>query len=180
MTVPDRSYLLEPLELLIFDVDGTLTDGVVSVNDQGIETRQFHITDGLAFKLAQIAGLKIAVVSARRSEALQYRFSGLPANLVRQGVSDKGKAVRDIAEACCIPMEHVAFVGDDLNDIIAFREVGVKIAVANAARLVKKEADWITQASGGFGAAREVIEHVLEIQGKLEASINAYLEDLGG
>lgn len=169
---------MKDVRLIVFDVDGTLTDGVVHIDDEGREHKHFHIADGLGFRLAEAAGIKIAIISGRKSRAVERRMNRLPADDIMQGVGDKAEALRELMARHDLTPAQVAFVGDDLNDLLAFDAVGVKIAVANAAPELKRRADYITSRAGGFGAARETIEAVLRAQGRYDAAVAQYLIDI--
>lgn len=165
------------VRLIAFDVDGTLTDGGVYFGPAGEEMKRFHIADGLGFRLARLAGLKTAVVSGRKSDAVTLRMQGLGVGDILQGVSDKRSAMQTLASRHDLQRDEMAFVGDDLNDLPAFGAVGVRIAVANAAAELKLAANFITAASGGRGAAREAIEQILRSQGRLERAIADYVRE---
>jgi 3-deoxy-D-manno-octulosonate 8-phosphate phosphatase (KDO 8-P phosphatase) len=169
---------MKEVRLIVFDVDGTLTDGVVHFDDEGREHKHFHIADGLGFRLAEAAGIKIAIVSGRKSNAVSRRMNRLPAEDVLQAVGDKAAALRDLMKRHDLTPAQVAYVGDDLNDLLAFDAAGVRIAVANAAPELKRRADYITVRSGGQGAAREAIETILRAQGRYETAIAQYLTDI--
>jgi 3-deoxy-D-manno-octulosonate 8-phosphate phosphatase (KDO 8-P phosphatase) len=170
--------MMNDVRLIVFDVDGTLTDGVVHIDDEGREHKHFHIADGLGFRLAEAVGIKIAIISGRKSRAVERRMSRLPAEDVLQGVGDKAAALRELMARHGLVPAQVAFVGDDLNDLLAFDGVGVKIAVANAASEVKRRADYITERTGGRGAAREAIEVILRLQGCYDEAVSQYLIDI--
>lgn len=169
---------MQDVRLIVFDVDGTLTDGVVHIDDEGREHKHFHIADGLGFRLAEAVGIKIGIISGRKSRAVERRMSRLPAEDVLQGVGDKAEALRAMMARHGMKPSQVAFVGDDLNDLLAFDAVGVKIAVANAAPELKRRADYITSRVGGDGAAREAIEAILRAQGRYDEAVAQYLVEI--
>jgi len=171
---------MNQVRLIIFDVDGVLTDGGVYYGPNGEEQKRFHIADGLGFRLAQLAGIQTAVISGRDSEAVRVRMQGLGVNNIMQGIGPKRSAVELLKSKYDLKDFEVAFVGDDLNDLPAFEAAGVRIAVANAAALVKERAHYITNARGGQGAAREAIEAILSAQGRLDTTIDAYIRNVGG
>ncbi|HEX5324081.1 MAG TPA: HAD-IIIA family hydrolase [Capsulimonadaceae bacterium] len=164
--------------LIVFDVDGTLTDGTVHFDSKGREHKRFHIGDGLGFRMAEAAGLRLAIVSGRKSKAVESRMSRLPSEDILQGVGDKASALRDLMSRHDLTPAQVAYVGDDLNDLLAFDAVGVRIAVANAAPELKRRADYITERRGGHGAGRDAIEAVLRAQGRYDAAVAQYLIDI--
>ncbi|HUV05713.1 MAG TPA: HAD hydrolase family protein [Armatimonadota bacterium] len=166
------------IRLLAMDVDGVLTSGDVIYLDAGAEIKVFNIQDGLGISAARHAGLGIAVITGRASQAVERRASELGVIHVRQGCRDKGAALRQLMAETGLRREEVAFIGDDLNDIPAFRECGWKVAVSNASQDLKVLADHVTERQGGHGAVREVIELILQCQGKWTRAVEEYLRDL--
>jgi len=171
---------MKDVRLIVFDVDGTLTDGGVYYGPNGEEQKRFHIADGLGFRLAHFGGIQTAVISGRNSEAVKVRMESLGVSDILQGVADKRAAVDSLKAKYGLCDSEVAFAGDDINDLPAFDGAGVRIAVANAAYLLKQRADFVTRASGGSGAAREAIEKILEAQGRLQDAVDAYLKSACG
>ena len=169
---------MKEVRLIIFDVDGTLTDGGLFYGPNGEEHKQFTVADGLGFRLAQSAGIDIAIISGRTSAAVTLRMAHLGAVDILQGVENKYLAVRSLIAKHGLVPEQVAFVGDDINDIPGFQAAGVRIATANAVLAVKRLADDVTQLPGGQGAGREAIEMILQAQGRLDAAIEAYVAKL--
>lgn len=164
------------IRLVIFDVDGVLTDGGLILGESGNEYKIFHVRDGQGLVMLRDCGCKIAVITARSSNIVAERMHSLGIEYVFQGQSDKGKTVAELMEKLQILPEETAYVGDDFIDLPAMRQVGLAIAVADAHPLVQQHAHWTTKARGGRGAAREVCEFILESQGKLEAIIQGYLQ----
>lgn len=156
---------LAPVKLLAFDVDGVLTDGGILVHPDGGESKWFHVRDGLGIVAALRAGLKVAFVSGRRSEAVAARARELGISADRQGVKDKAAEMRALREALGASREETAFLGDDVVDLPAFAEAGVSVAVADAHPRVLAAADAVCVAAGGRGAARELVEAVLLARG---------------
>jgi 3-deoxy-D-manno-octulosonate 8-phosphate phosphatase (KDO 8-P phosphatase) len=169
---------MKDVRLIIFDVDGTLTDGGMYFGPQGEEFKRFCACDGLGFGLARCAGLRIAIVSGRDSESVRARMRVLHVDDVLLAVDDKHAAIVGLKTKYDLTDSQVAFVGDDLNDIPAFEAVGVRITVANGVEKLKLQADYITKAAGGDGAAREVIEAVLTAQGRYDEVVDAFLANL--
>jgi 3-deoxy-D-manno-octulosonate 8-phosphate phosphatase (KDO 8-P phosphatase) len=167
---------LAAIRLIALDVDGVLTDGRLLISSQD-EAKQFSVRDGLGIVLAQQIGLKIALVSGRRSGAVDRRAAEwkIPESLNLSAAGDKAFALGKLKEENGVSTEEVAFVGDDLNDLPAFGEVGLAVAVGDAVAEVKQRAHFVTQALGGNGAVREIIEAVLREQGKWEQGVEAYL-----
>ena len=154
------------IKLIVFDVDGVLTDGAIILDARGIESKRFHVRDGLTIKAAISLGLKIGVLSSRSSSAVTLRMNELGVDLLLQGIVDKASGLETLCRRAGVLMEDAAYVGDDLVDLPAMLRCGYPIAVADAVAEVRSEARCVTNASGGRGAAREVIEHVLNAQGR--------------
>jgi 3-deoxy-D-manno-octulosonate 8-phosphate phosphatase (KDO 8-P phosphatase) len=164
---PNRGWTAEldrkarELDWLVLDVDGVLTDGLVHVAAEGELFKSFHVRDGLAIKLAQAAGLQVAILSARRSEIVARRAAELELEEVIQGREDKGAAFRDLLERRGVDPSAVAYIGDDLHDLPILDAVGLSVAPCDAAPQVKADVDYVTEAAGGRGAVRELVEHLL-------------------
>jgi 3-deoxy-D-manno-octulosonate 8-phosphate phosphatase (KDO 8-P phosphatase) len=169
---------MQNVSLMILDVDGTLTDGTLAYSDNGVQTKAFHVADGLGIVMAQVAGLKIAVISGRASRAVETRLAELKVSDVVQNCGDKAAAVRALLAQYDFSPDQAAYLGDDINDLPAFEAVGVKIAVANASDMLKAQADWITPRPGGFGAVRDAVEEILRRQERLDEAVQAYLENV--
>ena len=169
---------LAAIELMVFDVDGVLTQGDIIYTDQGVEAKAFDVKDGLGLRLASSAGLRLAVMTGRSSRVVERRARDLHILDVLQRVGDKAAALRELAEEKGVALERVAFMGDDFNDREAMRLVGVSIAPADAAAEIREQADLVTDARGGKGAARQAVEAVLQAQGRWEEAVDKYLEGL--
>jgi len=167
---------MTPIQLICIDVDGTLTDGGIEYDSAGVEHKRFNAADGLGIVMAMAAGIKIAIISGRKSEIVDRRMRELGVTEVVQGAGDKGEKMRKVKEAYGLPTEAVAFIGDDINDLPAFDEAGLRIAVADAAEIVLKRSDFVTARDGGHGAVREAIEKILRRQGIYDQAVQAYLE----
>ena len=163
------------IKLIVLDVDGTLTDGVIHYDSAGSEHRHFHVADGLGIVMAQAVGLRFAVISGRRSAVTERRLAELKVEDVVLGSGDKAAALRGLMARHGLTPAQVAYVGDDINDLPAFGLVGFNIAVADASAMVRDRADFITPRTGGHGAVRDAIEEVLRRQGRLEEAVTAYL-----
>lgn len=162
---------LRDIRLVITDVDGVLTSGLIAMDAEGRRMGFFSARDGMGATLALQAGLQVAILSGARSEALRARANDLGVRFVREGETDKAAGVRALcAAAGCEPRE-AAYLGDDLNDIPAFRVAGIAVAVADAVPELRAMADWVTSAPGGAGAFREVVDTVLRAQGTWERAV---------
>ena len=171
--------LARRLKLVGFDVDGVLTDGGVYIGrtgDHAVEFKRFDVQDGLGIKLLRDAGIIVAVVSARTSDATELRARELK---VDELVQDKHKlpAFAGILERRGVSWEESAFVGDDLPDVPILARVALPIAVANAVPEVRAVARHVTAAAGGHGAVREVVERILRARGVWDDLVNAYLAE---
>jgi len=163
------------VRLIIFDVDGVLTDGSLLFSEMGEEHKLFNARDGHGIKMAQAAGIDIAILSGRQSTAVGKRMAGLGVKHVYQGLEEKIPAFETLINDLGITPDQVAYVGDDVIDLPVMIRVGLAIAVQDAHPLVGRHAHWQTQQPGGKGAAREVCEMILEAQGKLQPALEAYL-----
>lgn len=163
--------LLKHIELVLLDVDGVLTTGQIIYNDSGLETKVFHVRDGLGIRMLMEAGIKVGIVTGRSCPALTHRCRNLGLSLIKAGVHDKTAALDEILKETGISAADTAFVGDDLPDLPIMGQVGVPIAVGDAHELVKKRAVLTTRAIGGCGAIREISERILKARGDWEPLI---------
>ena len=152
------------VRLLCLDVDGVLTDGTVALDDLGHETKRFNAKDGLGISLWRRLGGEVAVITGRAGLAVRHRLEELGVRHLYSGSHDKLQDLRAAASACGVPLEAVAFVGDDLPDLPAMRACGYPVAVHDAAAEVRAAAAFVTTAPGGRGAVRETVEHLLRTQ----------------
>lgn len=157
-----------PLKLILFDVDGVLTDGAIHLDGRGAETKRFNVRDGFAIRAAQRAGLKVGVLTGRSSVAVTLRMEELGIDLYIQGAKNKAIGLETLCQQAGVEMSETAYMGDDIPDLPAMLRCGYRIAPADAAAEVRGVADLITQQPGGQGAAREAIEHILKAQDKWE------------
>ena len=172
MTGSDLHDRLRRVRALVLDVDGTLTDGSILIDDLGHETKRFDVRDGLGLELLRRAGYSAAVVTGRRGLALDHRLRELKITVALQSVMDKARGFADAAAQLSVPMQSCAFMGDDLPDLAAMQCAAVACAPADAAAEVCAAAHVVTRARGGFGAVREFIETVLKAQGKWGAIVD--------
>lgn len=194
------------IKLILFDVDGVLTDGKIwifpspagqpSVLEQSaqrggqgasaagstglIEAKGFHAHDGTGISLARLAGIKTGLITKRNSETVALRARDLKIDHVLQGIQDKAGALRQILEKEGITASEAAFVGDDVIDLPVMRRCGLAIAVKNARPEVKAEAHWVTAHAGGDGAARDAVEYILKAQGTWKKAVDDYIGERGG
>lgn len=163
------------IRLLLFDVDGVLTDGVIVMHTDGSESKRFHIRDGAAIVWAQRAGLPVGLLSARRSGATDQRAAQLAIRLVSQGVQSKLEGYLQLLRQANVTDDAVAYMGDDLLDLPVLARVGLSAAPADAAPEVRKRVDWVSKAAGGRGAVRELIELVLRAQSRWDTVTAPYV-----
>jgi 3-deoxy-D-manno-octulosonate 8-phosphate phosphatase (KDO 8-P phosphatase) len=156
---------LKKVRLVLLDVDGVLTSGDIIYTDSGEQIKIFDVKDGLGIRLLKEAGIKVGIITGRRGKALQHRCDNLGIELIFDGIRNKDEALDDIQAETGIPIEAMAFVGDDLPDLPAMKKVGLAVAVGDAVSLVREQAHMVTHAGGGKGAVREVSEAILKAQG---------------
>jgi 3-deoxy-D-manno-octulosonate 8-phosphate phosphatase (KDO 8-P phosphatase) len=167
---------MKDIKLLLFDVDGVLTDGTILVHADGTESKQFNIRDGAGMVWAQRAGLSIGLLSARTADATAVRAAQLGITILSQGGADKLAGYERILEAEGLTDREVGYMGDDLQDLPVLRRAGFSAAPADAAPEVRATVQWISACGGGRGAARECIEHVLRAQGHWQAAVAGFLD----
>lgn len=168
------SEKLKTIALVVLDVDGVLTDGKIIIDDLGNESKHFHVRDGHGLKLLMRGGVDVALLTGRTSEVVNHRARDLGITTVCQGAKDKAQVLAEMLADKHISRERVAYVGDDIVDVPAFRIVGFSAAVADAPGYVKAHADYITEKKGGDGAVREICEMILKSQGTWDAVTERY------
>ena len=154
------------VKIIIMDVDGTLTDGTLTVLPDGEELKSYHVKDGLGIILARQAGFKTGIISGKTSKALEVRARKLQIEEVHQGILDKKKKLLEILEKHDLTTDEVAYIGDDIGDLEVINISGFSAAVSDAHPLVKKQCHFICNYRGGKGAVREFIEFILGAQDK--------------
>jgi 3-deoxy-D-manno-octulosonate 8-phosphate phosphatase (KDO 8-P phosphatase) len=162
------------LKLLLFDVDGVLTDGTILVHGDGSESKPFNIKDGAAMVWAQRAGLRIGLLSARTADATAIRAAQLGLTVVVQGSGNKLAGYEQILADHGLHDAEVGYMGDDLQDLPVLRRAGFSAAPADAAAEVRAAVQWVSASGGGRGAARECIEHVLRAQGAWASAVGEF------
>ncbi|MCJ7588573.1 MAG: HAD hydrolase family protein [Candidatus Aminicenantes bacterium] len=170
------------IKLILMDVDGTLTDGTLSVLPDGEEVKAYNVRDGMGILMAGKAGIDVGVITGKTSRSLDHRSSKLHLAEIHQGVADKGKVLAEILERRKLAAEEVAYIGDDLGDLDVIRAVGLAAAVEDAHPLVRRHSDYICRLPGGRGAVREFIEFIIKSQGKWKTVLSGLsgLLDLKG
>lgn len=162
------------VRLVLTDVDGVLTDGRLIFDNQGVESKEFHIRDGQGIRLWQQSGGRFGIVTGRSSQIVKLRAAELGIDLLRQGIDDKWQTVQALCQELELTAEAVCYVGDDLLDLAAIEQVGLGVAVADAAEEVRQAADYTTSVGGGRGAVREVVELLLKNTSRWESVIRKY------
>jgi 3-deoxy-D-manno-octulosonate 8-phosphate phosphatase (KDO 8-P phosphatase) len=154
------------VRLLCLDVDGVLTDGRLYYGPDGMEIKAFHAQDGAAMKALMEAGVELAIITGRRSEAVHRRAAELGVPFVYQGVADKAAVLAELTEKAGVAARDMAHAGDDLADLPLFDATGLAFAVADAHPAVRGKADYVTRLPGGRGAVREICDLILIAQGR--------------
>ncbi len=163
------------IKLVVFDVDGVLTDGSLFIGDDGQEYKAFHSRDGLGMKLLRKSGVEIGIITARTSDVVKHRMKNLDIEHVYQGRLEKLPALQELLDKLKLSFEQTAYVGDDVVDLPVMQKVGLAIAVQDAHPLAKQHSHWQTPHGGGRGAARDVCELIMEAQNTLSAQLQPYL-----
>lgn len=163
------------VRLMIFDVDGILTDGSLYFGSEGEVIKRFNVLDGQGIKLLQQSGVATAIISARQSAIVTRRAADLGIMHVQQGIHDKRRAFEQLLEQTAIPMAACGFIGDDVIDLPILTRVGFAVSVPNGHSEVRQRVHYVTQAGGGCGAAREICDFILRAQGNYETALAPYL-----
>jgi len=163
------------IKLLVFDVDGVLTDGSLFLGDDGQEYKAFHSQDGHGIKMLQKYGVRCAIITGRTSKVVEHRMRNLGIDLIYQGQHNKLVGFAELLERVGLSPDEVAYMGDDVVDLPVMRKVGLAIAVSDAHPWVLRHAHWQTPRAGGRGAARDACEMVMEAHGVLQQELESYL-----
>jgi 3-deoxy-D-manno-octulosonate 8-phosphate phosphatase (KDO 8-P phosphatase) len=164
------------VQLLIVDIDGVLTDGGLHFDNRGEEYKTFNSLDGQGIRMLLDNGIEVAVITGRESGIVTHRMGDLGVKHIYQGNRDKRPAFEQLLKNTGLQPGQIAYVGDDLPDLVVMRQVGFAIAVENAHAFVKQHSDWVTSRRGGQGAIREVTDFILQAQSLLEGIQASYLE----
>ncbi|MCM2308343.1 MAG: phenylphosphate carboxylase subunit delta [Sulfuritalea sp.] len=154
------------IKLVILDVDGVMTDGRIVIDDNGVESRNFDIKDGMGVVVLMMSGVEVAIITSKKSGAVRHRAEELKIKRFYEGIKKKTEPYEEILKEMGITDAQVAYVGDDLVDLSMMKRVGLPIAVGDAVEDVKNHAAYVTVARGGYGAVREAAEMILKAQGK--------------
>ncbi|MFA5531444.1 MAG: 3-deoxy-manno-octulosonate-8-phosphatase KdsC [Thiohalomonadaceae bacterium] len=164
------------VRLVIFDVDGVLTDGSLFIGDDGQEYKAFNSRDGHGMKMLLRTGVEIAIITGRTSQVVRHRMENLGIQHVYQGCVEKLPFFEELMAKLGLSPHEVAYVGDDVVDVPVMRRTGFAVAVQDAHHLAKRHAHWITPNGGGRGAARDLCELIMEAQGTLSDQMAKYLQ----
>jgi 3-deoxy-D-manno-octulosonate 8-phosphate phosphatase (KDO 8-P phosphatase) len=156
------------IKLVILDVDGVMTDGRIVIDDNGVESRNFDIKDGMGVVVLMMSGVEVAIITSKKSGAVRHRAEELKIKRFYEGIRKKTEPYEEMLKEMGITDAEVAYVGDDLVDLSMMKRVGLPIAVGDAVEDVKNHAAYVTVARGGHGAVRETAEMILKAQGKWE------------
>jgi 3-deoxy-D-manno-octulosonate 8-phosphate phosphatase (KDO 8-P phosphatase) len=174
MSATDGRERAAAVRLMAFDVDGTLTDGSLHIGATGEAFKRFSVRDGLGLVLLREAGIRVALVTGRSSAIVEQRAHELRIDTVLQGVGDKAAAMRELCAQSGLEPAQAGFMGDDWPDLPAMLAVGFAAAVPDAAPEVRRVAHWTATAPAGGGAVRELAEHLLCVQGRLDAMLGRF------
>ena len=176
MGTSDLDARAKKVKLLLFDVDGVMTDGNVLLHGDGSESKNFHIRDGISMVWAQRVGLTVGILSARSSPTTIQRAAQLGITLMYQGVQSKIDTYDQIVGDVCVDDDEVAYMGDDIVDLAVLDRVGFSAAPADATAEVRARVHWVSAHNGGGGAVRELVELILRAQNKWDGIVTSYLE----
>ncbi|MBF0358158.1 MAG: phenylphosphate carboxylase subunit delta [Magnetococcales bacterium] len=158
--------------MVALDVDGVLSDGGISIDNSGIESKRFYVRDGLGIRLLLDSGIKVGLITARKSKVVEKRAKELSLTFVHQGVKDKWGCLQSEMEQAKLKSTECAFMGDDLIDLAILTKVGLATSPVDAAPEVINHVDWVSQKPGGSGAVRELAEEILKAQNMWDGIIN--------
>lgn len=163
------------VRLLLLDVDGVLTNGVLLFSPEGEESKGFHTQDGFGIKLLRQSGIEAGVITARQSKAVSARCSGLKMRYIYQGDTNKLNAYKEIVKESGLKPVQIAYMGDDWLDLPLIQRVGFSAAPANAVDEVRQQVHYTARRSGGEGAVREVIDLILKAKGMHQQLLHSYM-----
>lgn len=156
---------MENIKLIILDVDGTLTDGKLTIDSNGNEYKSFNVKDGMAISMAMKCNIDVVILTGRSSKIVEIRARELGIEDVFQGIKTKRNIILEVAKIKKLKLEEIAFIGDDINDLEAMQIVGFKACPSDASSEIKEIVDIISLQKGGDGAVREIIEIIMKKQG---------------
>lgn len=165
------------IKLLMLDVDGVLSDGRLYFANDGSEFKSFSTLDGQGIKMLQASGVKVGIITGRKSQLVENRANNLGIKLLKQGREDKLSALNELLEEhqLNVDMQEIAYMGDDYPDLPLIRRVGLGMSPANAHPVVAEHAIWQSERRGGEGAVREACDFIMQCQGSFDAALTPYL-----
>jgi len=164
------------IKLVVFDVDGVMTDGGLTIGDDGQEYKTFNSQDGLGMKLLKASGVQIAIITGRTSNVVKQRSDSIGIAHFYQGVDDKLITFKELITKLNIAPEHAAFMGDDVIDVPPMLRCGLAVSVPAAPSMVQARAHYVTKKQGGHGAVRELCELIMHAQNTFEAQMAPYFK----
>ena len=179
MPVISEAQIMEAaskLRLLILDVDGVMTDGRIFIDNNGVESKAFHVRDGHGIKMLQRTEVEVAIITGRKSDVVLKRAEELGIKHVYQRSRNKLETYELLKQQLGVTDAESAFVGDDLVDLPVMRRVGLAVAVADADKEVCARAHWVTENGGGRGAVREVTDLIIKARGEWDEATKNYME----
>ncbi len=156
---------LRQIELIVFDVDGTMTDGGMYYTEQGISFKRFDVRDGMGIVLLHKAGLKTAIITSEETKIVQERASTLKIDSVIQGSRNKMASLSLLCEQYSLSLDQIAYIGDDVNDLACLQAVGFSMSPSDAHDIIKENVHYISEYPGGHGAVRECCDMILKAKG---------------
>ncbi|UUV18847.1 HAD-IIIA family hydrolase [Fusobacteria bacterium ZRK30] len=165
---------MKDIKLVVLDVDGTLTDGKLYIDNNGVETKAFHVKDGMAIAQGIKNGLDILILTGRESKIVEVRAKELGITEIYQGIKDKKTKIEEVLKDKNLNYNNVAYIGDDINDLEVMKLVGYSGCPRDAVKQIRGISDLISEYNGGEGAVREIIEIILEKQGIWEKVLKKY------
>ena len=163
------------IKMLVLDVDGVMTDGGLTIGDDGQEYKTFHAHDGLGMKLLKATGVELAIITGRTSNVVKKRAESTGVSHFYQGAEDKLEAFNDLVSKSGLQANQCAFMGDDVVDLPPMLKCGLALAVPDSPALVLKYAHFVTSKAGGRGAVREVCELIMQAQGSFDVQMERFL-----
>lgn len=172
---PDLISRFKNIKLLVLDVDGVMTDGGLTIGDDGQEYKTFHAHDGLGMKLLKATGVELAIITGRTSNVVKKRAESTGVGHFYQGAEDKLEALNDLMQTSGLTADQCAFMGDDVVDLPPMLKCGLALAVPDSPALLLKHAHYVTIKAGGRGAVREVCELIMQAQGTFDGQMVKFL-----
>ncbi len=163
------------IKCVICDIDGVLTDGLIYIDNHSNELKAFHIQDGFGLKLLMSAGIEVAIITGSVNAVIEHRMKQLDIQHYFKGQIRKQVAYETLKNRLNLRDEQFAYIGDDLPDLAVMQHVGLSIAVANAVKQVKDQADWQTELPGGRGGVREACDLILNAQAVMKSALDTFL-----